>query len=123
MRILISNSSSQPIYEQIVEQIKALILKNELNEGEVLPSIRNLAKELGISVITTKRAYEELEREGFTETVRGKGTFVAPQNKELMRETKLKIIEEKLSEAVNESKILGLTWDEIVEMLKILYED
>ena len=86
MKILISNSSDEPIYEQIASQIKSLILKNELKEGEILPSIRNLAKELGISVITTKRAYEELEKEGFTETVRGKGTFVAAQNKEFMKE-------------------------------------
>ncbi|EDS76222.1 GntR family transcriptional regulator [Clostridium massiliodielmoense] len=123
MKILISNSSSEPIYEQIASQIKALILKNELKEGEILPSIRNLAKELGISVITTKRAYEELEKEGFTENVRGKGTFVAAQNKEFMKENKLKIIEEKLLEAVNESKMLGLQLDELIKMLKILYEN
>ncbi|KGM96331.1 GntR family transcriptional regulator [Clostridium novyi A str. 4552] len=123
MKILISNSSSEPIYEQIASQIKALILRNELKDGEILPSIRNLAKELGISVITTKRAYEELEKEGFTETVRGKGTFVAAQNKEFMKENKLKIIEEKLLEAVNESKMLGLQLDELIKMLKILYEN
>lgn len=123
MKILISNSSSEPIYEQIASQIKSLILKNELKEGEILPSIRNLAKELGISVITTKRAYEELEKEGFTETVRGKGTFVAAQNKELMKENKLKIIEEKLLDAVSESKMLGLELDDLIKMLKILYEN
>lgn len=123
MKILISNSSDEPIYEQIASQIKSLILKNELKEGEILPSIRNLAKELGISVITTKRAYEELEKEGFTETVRGKGTFVAAQNKELMKENKLKIIEEKLLDAVSESKMLGLELDELIKMLKILYEN
>ncbi|ABK60921.1 MULTISPECIES: GntR family transcriptional regulator [Clostridium] len=123
MKILISNSSGEPIYEQIASQIKSLILKNELKEGEILPSIRNLAKELGISVITTKRAYEELEKEGFTETVRGKGTFVAAQNKELMKENKLKIIEEKLLDAVSESKMLGLELDDLIKMLKILYEN
>lgn len=123
MKILISNSSDEPIYEQIASQIKSLILKNELKEGEILPSIRNLAKELGISVITTKRAYEELEKEGFTETVRGKGTFVAAQNKELMKENKLKIIEEKLLDAVSESKMLGLELDDLIKMLKILYEN
>ncbi|MFD3158116.1 GntR family transcriptional regulator [Haloimpatiens sp. FM7330] len=123
MKILISNSSGQPIYEQILEQIKASILKNELNEGDTLPSIRNLAKELHISVITTKRAYEELEREGFIETVRGKGSFVAPQNKELLKEQKLKIIEDKLSEVVYESKLLGLNIDEVIQMLKILFEE
>ncbi len=123
MKILISNSSRQPIYEQILDQIKTLILKNELIEEEMLPSIRNLAKELQISVITTKRAYEELEREGFIETVRGKGSFVASQNKELLRERKLKIIEEKLAEVVDEGKTLGLALDEIMEMLKIMYEE
>lgn len=123
MKLLISNSSGQPIYEQIVDQIKTLILKNELNEGDALPSIRKLAKELQISVITTKRAYEELESEGFIETVRGKGSFVAAQNKELFREKKLKILEEKLSELVDESKLLGLDINELIQMLTILYED
>lgn len=123
MKILISNASEQPIYEQIVEQIKVLILKNELLEGELLPSIRKLAQELQISVITTKRAYEELEREGFIETVRGKGSFIAPQNPELMKEKKLKIIEEKLIEVVEESHLLGLTFEEVLEMLQILYNE
>lgn len=122
MKIIILNSSDQPIYEQIVNQIKSLIIKGELDEGEDLPSIRNLAKELQISVITTKRAYEELEKEGFVETVQGKGTFVAAQNKELLREKKMKIVEEKLGEVVEESKMLGLTFDELNEMLKILFE-
>ncbi|SNT03449.1 transcriptional regulator, GntR family [Anaerovirgula multivorans] len=123
MKILISNASEQPIYEQIVDQIKALILRNELPEGESLPSIRKLAQELQISVITTKRAYEELEREGFIETVRGKGSFIAPQNRELLKEKKLKIIEEKLIEVVEESRLLDLTFEEILEMLKILYDE
>lgn len=123
MKILISNASEQPIYEQIVDQIKAGILKNELQEGEALPSIRRLAQELQISVITTKRAYEELEREGFIETVRGKGSFIASQNKEMLKEKKLKLIEEKLLDVVEESKLLGLTFEEIIEMLKILYDE
>jgi GntR family transcriptional regulator len=123
MKILISNSSNEPIYEQICNQIKAMIIKGDIAEGEALPSIRNLAKELHISVITTKRAYEELEKEGFIETVRGKGSFVAGQNKELLREKKLKIIEEKLSEVVEESKFLGLEFEEILEILKILYDE
>ncbi|GAA0181228.1 GntR family transcriptional regulator [Clostridium sediminicola] len=123
MRILISNSSDKPIYDQIAEQIKNLIIKNELEEGIALPSIRSLAKELQISVITTKRAYEELEKEGFIETVRGKGSFVAAQNKELLRERKLKIIEDQLAAAVRESKLLGLTYEEIADMLKILFEE
>lgn len=123
MKIIISNASNEPIYEQIGNQIKAMILKGELDEGDMLPSIRGLAKDLQISVITTKRAYEELEKEGFIETVQGKGSFVASQNKELMREKKLKVIEEKLVQVVNLSKILGLTYEELEEMLKILYEE
>ena len=123
MKIIISNSSGEPIYEQIVSQLKSSIINGEINSGDSLPSIRNLAKELQISVITTKRAYEELEKEGFIVTVAGKGSFVAPQNKELLREEKLKIIEEKLQEVVFESKILNLSIDEIIQMLKILYDE
>lgn len=123
MRIIISNSSDEPIYEQITKQIKEQILKGELKEGDLLPSIRGLARDLQISVITTKRAYEELEREGFIETVQGKGSFVAGQNRELIKEKKLNIIEEKLSKVVEESKDLGISFDEILELLKILYEE
>lgn len=123
MRILISNSSDKPIYDQIVDQMKSLILKGDLAEGEALPSIRNLAKELQISVITTKRAYEELENEGFIETVRGKGSYVAEENKELFKEKKLKLIEEKLEEAVTEANALGLTEEEVIDMVKILFEE
>lgn len=89
----------------------------------MLPSIRNLAKDLQVSVITTKRAYEELEREGLIETVRGKGCYVSPKNKELLREKKLKIIEDKLNSIVDESKMLGLTLQELFEMIKILFEE
>ncbi|APF28934.1 bacterial regulatory s, gntR family protein [Clostridium sporogenes] len=121
MKILISNASEQPIYEQILCQIKVAIIQGELKEGEILPSIRNLAKEVGVSVITTKRAYEELEKQGFVETVKGKGTFVAAQNKELLKEKKIKIIEEKLNEVIEESKLLGISYEEILEILKILY--
>lgn len=123
MKIVISNASEDPIYEQITKQFKNLILKGELKEGDPLPSIRSLAKDLQISVITTKRAYEELEREGFVETVAGKGSFVASQNKELLRERKLKIIEEKLSEVVMESKLLGLREEEVYEMLSLLFKE
>ena len=123
MRIIVSNSSSEPIYEQISSQIKGMILKDKLNEGDLLPSIRGLAKDLQISVITTKRAYDELEKEGFIETVQGKGSYVAGQNKELMREKKLKVIEEKLFEVVEESKLLGLNYKEVEEMLRILFEE
>ncbi|ERM92924.1 transcriptional regulator [Caldanaerobacter subterraneus subsp. yonseiensis KB-1] len=123
MDIIISNSSEEPIYEQIVRQIKEAILKGELEEGELLPSIRNLAKELQISVITTKRAYDELEKEGFITTIPGKGTYVAAQNKELMREKRLKIVEEKLLEAIIAAKAVNLSLEEIKEMLEILYKE
>jgi GntR family transcriptional regulator len=123
MRVLISNASNEPIYNQISNQIKAEIIKDELKEGELLPSIRGLAKDLQISVITTKRAYEELEKEGFIQTVPGKGSYVAVHNIEFKREKKLKIIEEKLSQIVDESKLLGFSYEEINEMLKILFEE
>jgi len=123
MRIIVSNSSNEPIYEQISSQIKGMIIKGGLDVGEPLPSIRGLAKDLQISVITTKRAYEELEKEGFIETMQGKGSFVAMQNKELMKEKKLKIIEERLAEVVDESRLLGLKYTEVNEMLKILFEE
>lgn len=123
MKIIISNSSTDPIYEQIASQVKSMIIKGELDVGANLPSIRGLARDLQISVITTKRAYEELEKEGFIETVQGKGSFVAMQNKELMKEKKLKIIEDKLTEIVKESKLLGVDFKEIEAMLKILFEE
>ncbi|GAA0730069.1 GntR family transcriptional regulator [Clostridium malenominatum] len=122
MNIIISNSSGEPIYEQITNQIKGLILFGELGAGDSLPSIRNLAQELRISVITTKRAYEELEKEGFIQTVPGKGSFVAGQNKELLKEKRMRIIEEKLSEVVEESKLIGLGLNQIIDIIKILYE-
>ncbi len=121
MRIIITNTADEPIYEQIAKQIKDLILRGELAEGEPLPSIRNLARDLQVSVITTKRAYEELEREGFVATVGGKGTFVASQNLELLREKKLRLIEEKLTELVAECKLFGITADDVGQMLQLLF--
>ena len=123
MKIIISNASPDPIYTQIAEQIKNQIISGELKEGEALPSIRKLAQELQISVITTKRAYEELEKESFIDTVGGKGTFVAMQNKELLREKKMKIVEDRLSEAVTEAKLLDIHLDELKEMLILLYNE
>ncbi|OLS02292.1 GntR family transcriptional regulator [Tissierella creatinophila] len=123
MKIIISNSSTDPIYEQISSQIKSMIIKGELHVGDSLPSIRGLARDLQVSVITTKRAYEELEKEGFIETMQGKGSFVAMQNKGLLKEKKLKIIEDKLLEVVKESRLLGIDYNEIEEMLKILFEE
>ena len=121
MDIIISNSAGTPIYEQITQQMKGLILRGELREGEALPSMRLLAKELRISVITTKRAYEELEREGFLTSVPGKGCFVAPQNPALLRETQLRRVEEHLSRAVDEARRGGLSLAELQELLDILY--
>ncbi len=123
MKIIISNASSAPIYEQIGQQIKSQIISGDLKEGDGLPSIRKLAKELQISVITTKRAYEELEKEGFIDSVGGKGTFVAVQNKELLREKKMKTIQDKMVEMVIEAQKLGISYNELQEMLVILYND
>jgi GntR family transcriptional regulator len=120
MNIIISNSVGEPIYEQIAKQMKNLIFNGELSEGDSLPSIRNLAQELKISVITTKRAYEELERDSFIETIPGKGSYVAGQNKELLKEKRIKLIEEKLLEAIEESKLIGLSLNDLKEMLDIL---
>lgn len=121
MNIIISNASAEPLYEQIARQVRNSILRGELLPGELLPSIRHLAKELQISVITTKRAYEELEREGFVESVTGKGSFVAGQSSELLREKRLKLIEEKLAEVVSESRVLEIGLPELMEMLTLLY--
>lgn len=123
MKIIISNSSQEPIYEQIVKQIKNSIIRGDLVGGDSLPSIRNLAQELQISVITTKRAYEELEKAGFIETVQGRGSYVSSQNKEFLREKRIRIIEERLTEVVEESKTLNLSFEEIIEILKLIYEE
>ena len=123
MDIIISNSGGVPIYEQITRQMKGLILRGDLREGEALPSMRLLAKDLRISVITTKRAYEELEREGFLTTVPGKGCFVAPQDPELAREETLRRVEEHLTRAVEAAKSGGVTLEEMTDTLNILYGD
>ncbi|HNZ82963.1 MAG TPA: GntR family transcriptional regulator [Sedimentibacter sp.] len=122
MNIIISNSSSQPIYEQIVSQIKSLIITGELNEGEALPSMRLLARELRISVITTKRAYDELEREGFIVSFTGKGSFVAGKNIGLIKEQLLKSIENHMQEIVKLSGNCGIELNELIEMMKLIYE-
>ena len=123
MDIIIRNSGGIPIYDQITRQVKGLILRGELREGEALPSMRLLAKELRISVITTKRAYEELERDGFLTTSPGKGCFVAPRNRELVREDTLRRVEEHLSRAVDAAKTGGVTLGEMTETLNLLYGD
>lgn len=122
MDILLSNSSGKPIYQQIADQVKEQVCSGMLTAGEALPSMRLLAKELRISVITTKRAYEELEREGFLQNIPGKGCFVAPQNRELLREAQLRRVEEFLSLAVDEARKGGFTLEELTEMLNILYQ-
>ena len=123
MNIIISNSSDEPIYQQISRQIKNLIIEGKVKEGDALPSIRKLAKELQISVITTKRAYEELAKEGFINKIAGKGSFVAPQNKSLLREKRLKIVEEKMLEAIQAARTIDLSLSELKDMLNILYEE
>lgn len=122
MKILISNANNQPIYEQIYTQIRNQILSGELAPGQGLPSIRALAKDLRVSVITTKRAYEELERDGFLDNVPGKGCFVAPQNRELLREAQLRRVEDVLALAVDEARKGGFSLSEMQELLTLLYQ-
>ncbi len=122
MDILISNASGQPIYDQIYGQIKAKIIAGELNEGDALPSMRLLAKELRISVITTKRAYEELERDGFITSITGKGSFVASKNVELIREEHLRNIEELMQKMIELSASCNLTLEDLHQMLTLIYK-
>lgn len=123
MRILIDNKSGIPIYEQIYNQIKDQIISGAVPEDEMLPSIRSLAKDLRISVITTKRAYDELEKDGFVYTVAGKGCFVASKNIELLRENNLKQIEEHLQSALQLANSCKLSVSDLVDMLNVLSED
>ena len=123
MELYISNAGQEPIYAQITRHIKQQILSGKLKEGDALPSIRLLAKELRISVITTKRAYEDLEAEGFIVTTPGKGSFVAPQNPELQREEMLKQVEQHLQNAVDAARRGGIGRGEVREMLDLLWED
>ena len=121
MDIILSNASGKPIYEQITDQVKEQIMAGKLSAGDALPSMRLLAKELRISVITTKRAYEELERQGFLTNVPGKGCFVAAQNRETRREAVLCQIEEHLSQAVDAARTGAVGMEELTEMLHTLY--
>ena len=122
MDIIITNSSDKPIYEQIEDQIKAQIMSGNLKEGDALPSMRNLAAQLRISVITTKRAYEELEREGIIESNSGKGSFVKAQNTELIKEENLRQIEGLLVQACEKANRSQVSLEELVEMLELLYD-
>lgn len=123
MKVLISNSSPYPIYEQIKNEVKRQIVTGELGDGDALPSIRKLAMDLQISVITTKRAYDDLEKEGLITSVAGKGTFISAKNKGLLREKKMNLIEAKLTEAVLEAKTLGVEKRELKQMLSLLLKD
>ena len=123
MNIFIDNKSGLPIYDQIYSQIKSQIISGGLREDQLLPSIRNLAKDLGISVITTRRAYDELEREGFIYTVAGKGCFVAAKNTELLREENLRQIETHLQEIRDLAAACGLSREDIIEMFSVIEEE
>lgn len=123
MEILLSNASDKPIYEQIMAQLKRQIASGELHEGQALPSIRALARDLGISVITTKRAYQELERDGFIETVAGKGCFVARRNNALWREEALRQVEEQLRSAAESARAGGIPFEEYLELAQMVWEE
>ena len=122
MNIIISNNSSTPIYEQIKTAIKQAIFSNELKEEDMLPSVRNLANDLKISFLTVKRAYDELEEEGFIKSVQGKGSFVAPKNLELIKEEKLKEIQDHIEKIYDISKIANVSEEEIKELFKMIFE-
>lgn len=123
MKIIIKNTSDQPLYQQIKDQIKEAILSNELAEGELLPSIRTLATDLHVSVLTTKRVYAELESEGYIITKVGKGSYVASENLELLSESKRLMVESKLTEAWNMARILGINKEELYSMMDLLFTE
>lgn len=123
MNIILNNSSMVPIYEQLVNQIKDLILKDEIKENDALPSVRVLSGELKISALTVKKAYDFLEEEGFVVTVHGKGTFVAATDKELAKEARRKSVEDDFAEAIDKAKTIGMTNDEIREIVDIILEE
>ena len=123
MDILISGESVIPLYEQITSQIKEQILQGKIEQGSLLPSIRMMAKELKVSIITVKRAYEDLEKEGFVETVPGKGTYVSMDNKERLREIRISQIEEELEQVVIAAKSIQMSLEEVQERIQMLYEE
>ena len=122
MNIIISNNSSTPIYEQIKTAIKQAIFTNELKEEDTLPSVRSMANDLKISFLTVKKAYDELEEEGYIKTVQGKGSFVAPKNIELIREEKLKEIQDHIEKVYDISKIANISEDEVKELFRMIFE-
>ena len=123
MDIIISNSNSIPLYEQVKEQIKNKIISNELKAGEILPSIRSLAKDLRISILTVKKAYDELEQEAYIKTVQGKGTFITPRNKALIREKQISIIEKHIEQIVDIAKISNISKEEVMGLFNYIYEE
>ena len=123
IKILISNTSDVPLYQQIKDQIKDAILREELREGDMLPSIRAFANDLRVSVLTIRRVYDELEKEGFAASQVGVGTFVTAGNLELLQDTRRRMVEQKLQDAIETAKALRISRDELVEMMDILYEE
>ncbi len=123
MKILISNTSDTPLYQQIEEQIIDAILKGELAEGEALPSIRTFANDLKVSILTIRRVYDDLEKEGFVNSQVGIGTFVSTTNIDLLRDSKRRIVEQKMLDMIQTAKSLGITQEELNDMMNILYEE
>lgn len=123
MNIIITNSSGLPIFEQIENAIKEAIFSNELKEGEMLPSVRSLANELKISFLTVKRAYDELEKAGFIKTVQGKGSYVSPKNLDLIKEEKLKEVQDYIEKIYEVSKLSNISTEEISELFKMIFEE
>ena len=123
MEIILSNSSNEPIYQQITSQIKTMIIDGTLKTGDSMPSMRNLAKSLHVSVITEQHAYEDLQKDGFIETVAGKGTFVSAQNKDFIKEEQLRIIEEKIEDIVKIAKIYDVSLENMIKTLTVIYEE
>ena len=123
MNIIINNTSMQPIYEQIVEQIKGLIIQGNMKQGEILPSVRSLSKDLRISALTVKKAYDALEQEGFSVTVHGKGSFVAGVNQNLLLEEQKKEVERDLETAIRKGRSCGMSEEELRQLFELLLED
>lgn len=123
MNIIVSNISDKPLYQQVKEQIKAAVIKGELNEGDLLPSIRNLANDLQISILTVRRVYDELVQEGFAVSQAGRGTFISMGNLELLKDSKRRLVEVDLQKAVQNAKLFGITKEELESMMDILFEE
>lgn len=123
MKIIISNSSGLPLYQQIKEQIKEEIFTGNLQDGDVLPSIRNFANDLKVSILTIRRVYEDLEKEGFLTRQVGIGTFISTGNLEMLRDSKRRVVEKKITEIMQDVKTLGITKKELIDMIDILYEE